>query len=135
MTFSKTSGTCQCRLKCHWMGLMLSRPDHTCFSVAVSRPISDMNCLTVQLSQFFMNFNFSWRVVHRSRVGRTRPVTWSNWKPTKLKTCCGISSDFFMFTTHPNCWSGYVVGRFPGTGLSTTSHLGTGGSGYPFLGP
>ena len=48
MFLSRDSGMCQFCLRCHWMGLMCNLPNGTCFSVAVRRPMRDMNCLTEQ---------------------------------------------------------------------------------------
>ena len=48
ITFSSDSGTLQLFFMCHCMGLMWSRPKWTCFSVAMSRPMRDMNCRTGQ---------------------------------------------------------------------------------------
>ena len=43
ITFSSDSGTLQLFLRCHCIGLMCSQPRWTCFSVAINRPIKDMN--------------------------------------------------------------------------------------------
>ena len=43
ITFSSDSGTLQLFLRCHCMGLMCSQPRGSCFSVAVNKPIRDMN--------------------------------------------------------------------------------------------
>ena len=50
--FSWDSGTCQFAFTFHWIGLLCWQPEGTCFSVGVSRPISDMNCLTVHCFYF-----------------------------------------------------------------------------------
>ena len=77
--FSRDSGTLQLFLRCHCMGLMCSRPRWTCFSVAVKRPIKDMNCLTGQAGSNKSACILSWRLCHRSGVGLTRPDLRSNW--------------------------------------------------------
>ena len=76
MTFSRTSGTCQCFFKCHWMGLMCKRPDTTCFSVAVRRPIRDMNCLTEQVSCPKRRLIFCDRAIHLSWHSSFKQKKW-----------------------------------------------------------
>ena len=87
-----------------WMGLMCTRPRWTFFTVAVSRPIKDMNHWTGQAGQDRKSSIFCWRLCHRSGVGRTRPDLRLNWYPTKSKTCLGSRSEFSKFTSQPKFW-------------------------------
>ena len=61
------------------MGLMWSRPKCTCFSVAVSRPMRDMNCQPGQTGSDSIDLILSVKVCQRSAVGLTLPSFRSNW--------------------------------------------------------
>ena len=60
ITFSSDSGTLQLLLRCHCMGLIWGQPRWNCFSVAVSKPITDMNCWTRQASSDSICSRMSW---------------------------------------------------------------------------
>ena len=79
ITFSSDSGTLQLFFKCHCMGLMWRRPKWTCFSVAESRPMRDMNCRTGHTGSYIMDLILSVKVCQRSSVGLTLPSFRSNW--------------------------------------------------------
>ena len=76
ISFSSDSGFLQCLLRCHWMGVMWNLPRGTCFSVAVRRPIRDINFLTWQVWLDRRDPTFFWSDSQRSWVGLTSPC-WS----------------------------------------------------------
>ena len=77
--FPVTLGPSSCFFKCHCMGLMCSRPKWTCFSVAVSRPMRDMNCQTGQSGSDNIDLILCVKACQRSSVGLTLPSFRSNW--------------------------------------------------------
>ena len=61
------------------MGLIWIRPMWTCFSVAVNRPMRDLNCQNGQMYPVNYSLIFAVSVCHQSRVGLTLPSFRSNW--------------------------------------------------------
>ena len=112
MTFSSDSGSLQLFLVCHCMGLMCSLPTWTCFSVAVSRAIKDMNCWTKQAG-------WDRTLVFFAEGSTTGPALTFPNLPANL------GSDIFELIPV------YARDKFGGIWLSPTCRLGTGGSLYP----
>ena len=75
------------------MGLMCNLPNSTFFSVAIRRPMRDMNCLIEQDRLLRRKCILSFKICHLCGVGRTTPWFRSHRYPTKSKTCFGSNSD------------------------------------------
>ena len=79
ITFSSDCGTLQLFFKCRCTGLMWSRPRWNCFSVAVRRPMRDMNCWTGHTGPDSIAWILAVMPCQRSGVGLTLPSFRSNW--------------------------------------------------------